>query len=142
MENINIAKQQKFQTIVDRLRRGIDIGAKGRCQKSIFVHRYFRFLNNRCFKLLVKDRIYYGMFVEHKIKVSNGTRYEHHGVEFALGYSLSRYRLSFLNERHEFENLELHYNDILEIKYEEIERERYYEISSLFINVESNTILK
>lgn len=141
MKNIDITKQQKFQSIVDRLNRGIPIGEKGRCQKSIFVHRYFKFLNNRCFKLLIKDRIYYGMFVEHRIKVSDGTRYEHQGVEFALGYSLSKYRLSFLNERHEFENLELHYNDILKLKYEEIELEKYYEISSLFINVESNTVL-
>lgn len=103
------------------------------CDKEIFLGKYFCFLNNRTFKLQVKNKIYYGLFIRYTLSTSRGNNsIETYGVSPVLGWNNSEYYISFIDHTLEFIKIRCHYNDLLDIRYEEITNEKFSEVRALF----------
>jgi hypothetical protein len=137
MKQINIPWLNKFQSIVDKQNRSsVNYRQCSRCDKEVFTIRVFnKLIKNKAYKLKIKDKIYYGMFVEYSIKVNGNFAYNTCGVNFHLGYSNHEYSISFLgaNNTTFIKLSKLHWNDIIEIQYEEIPVIKFYEICSLYV---------
>ena len=82
MEKIDLNKLKKFQRIVDSLDRSVSkISKRSRCEKQIFVNRYFNFITNKCYKIKIKGVVYYAIFHRSKIKDSTGDSYYTNGID-------------------------------------------------------------
>lgn len=135
MKKINIDWLKKIQSKIDKLDRNSSNTKDSRCQKEVFIHRYFRFLKNKYFKIQIKNEIHYAFFNSNKVTVNNGEHiYFTNGIDFFLGYSKHEYNISFLDERLKWKNFsKIHWNDIIKIKYEEITNKKYLDIVTNFI---------
>jgi hypothetical protein len=139
MNTLDINWLQKIQSIIDNLDRTTKPGSKeSRCQKEVFVCRYFKFLNGKCFKIKIKDKVYFIMFNKSTTTATSCLRddllkYNSYGVKFYLSYGSSDYEFIFRNEHLEMIDLIVHYNDLLKIKYKEITSEEYFNIVKMFL---------
>jgi hypothetical protein len=134
METINIEWLHKIQKVHDKFERSIPISSPNKeCTQSIFINRCFKFLYNKAYKLKIKDDVYYALFIKLNGKIS-GTDYyfNNYGVRKVLGYNNSEVIISFLNEKFTYQEIKLHWNDIIKIEFEEIPLQKYYEIVNLF----------
>jgi hypothetical protein len=141
MNKLNIDKLKKFQAAVNRCSRSTPLegGLYGsNCERTIFVGRWsYHNLANRCFKLKIKGRFYYAIFLAYTSTRSSSKGVEdyksvHGGFEYHLGWNLNKYDFIFRDERFEVVELEVHFNDLIELEYEEITQEKYYDIVKLF----------
>lgn len=139
MNTLDINWLQKVQNIIDKLDRTTYPDSKeSRCQKEVFVCRYFKFLKDKCFKIKIKDKVYFAVFNKSTIKVTSCLRddlltYYSYGVKFYLSYGSSDYELSFRDEHFNPIQLIVHYNDLLQIKYKEITQEEYFNVVKMFL---------
>jgi hypothetical protein len=133
MKTIDKKWLKKIQDHIDTLNRSVK-NTENRCEKSIFVDRYFSFLLNRAFKLKIKDEVFYAFFTKGKVTTDNKHVSYNYGISYYLGYGSSEYEISFFDEKANVKKFVLHYNDILRIKFEEISLEEYYKIVNLFSN--------
>jgi hypothetical protein len=137
MKKIDINWLKKFQSIVDKQNRSsVTYRQCSRCDKEVFVIRVFnKLIKNKTYKLKIKDKIYYGMFILASIKVNSKFAYKTCGVNFHLGYNNHEYSISFLDANNsKFIKLsKIHWNDIIKIQYEEIPVSKFYEICLLYI---------
>ncbi len=137
MKTINIDWLKKFQSIVDRLDRASSKYRQcSRCDKEVFTIRVFNnHIKDKSFKLRIKNRIYYGMFIQSVIKVDKVFAYNTCGVNFHLGYGSNEYNISFFDATtNSFTKISrVHWNDIIRIEYEEIDNEKFYEICKMFL---------
>lgn len=132
MKNIDVKWLRRLQDHISTLDRGC--GLTSFCQKEIFVNRYFKFLENKCFKIEYQGEIHYCYFTRRTISYSNEkVSAYNYGIRFKVGWSNAKYSLTFLNEKGKYKQLELHYNDFLELKYEEISIKKYGKILKLFV---------
>jgi len=155
MKKIDVDWLKRIIDVHDRLERGVPLSSKtSRCTKGILIDRYFKFLDNRAFKLRIpvtpgkyttEDKmeyeIFYGWFhkITHTITSCNdhdGEVYNSYGVQKHMGYNNHEFTISFRNEKLIPKEFKLHWNDILRITYEEITLEEYWKISMLFVDTE------
>jgi len=117
MNRIDVNKLKKFQTVLDSFSRSTPIngGVYGSfCEKTIFVGRWsHQYLANRCFKLKVKGKVYYAMFLPYTSTRTSAKGKEKHkavhgGFEYGLGWGLHDYKLIFRDERLDVVELEVH----------------------------------
>lgn len=136
MKNIDINWLKKFKSIVDKLERyNSDYRQCSRCNKEVFVIRYFnKVIQDRSFKLRLKNRIYYAMFLSYKIYGNGVFLYKSCGINFYKGYGDSEFKISFFDANNTEDNNygRIHWNDILDIQYEEISNEEFYKICKLY----------
>jgi len=135
MEKINIEWLKRIKNRHDTFERSTPIGSKqNECTQAIFIHRCFKFLNNKAFKLKIDGTIYYAFFTKSRWRTS-GTEhyYNEYGVRKYLGYDSSEFLIGFYDEKFSRQEFKLHWNDIIRIEYEEIPIEKYYNIVNLFI---------
>lgn len=135
MKTMDIEWLKRIERVHDKFSRSIPSNSKQKeCTQAIFINRYFKFLSNRCFKIKINDNIYYALFCKSTMR-TKGTDYysNNYGVKKYLGYSQSEFELQFYDERLQWKNVKLHWNEIICIEYEEITLEKYYEIIKLFI---------
>jgi hypothetical protein len=140
MKTLDIEWLKKIQKAHDRFARGIPIGSKhNECTQAIFIKRYFKFLENRTFKLKIKDSIYYVLFTKSKLSTVGTDYFSYsYGVQKYLGYNSSEFLISFFDEKLNRQEFKLHWNDIIRIEYEEIANEEYYNIVKLFVDGKEN----
>lgn len=138
MELIDRNWLQKVCEAHNKYERSIPLNSKAmRCTQSIFIDRYFKWLEHKCFKLEILGEIHYALFLGHTFTTTqfSGNKKEvskNYGVTKYLGYNSSEFEISFVNEKGNPETIKLHYNDILDIKYEEITVKQYSDILKLF----------
>jgi len=140
MKKIDRKKLKNFQAAVDRCSRSTPIGGGlygSNCEKSIFVGRWScQHLANRCFKLKVKDKVYYAMLLAYTSTTTSSKGVDksvHGGFEYALSWRTKDYKLIFRDERLDIIELEVNYNDLLRLEYEEITKEKYFDIVKIFL---------
>lgn len=135
MKPIDIEWLKRIESVHNKFSRSIPLNSiQNECTQAIFINRYFRFLSNRCFKIKIKDTIYYVLFTKTTKKTSGTDYYSfNYGVKKHLGYSPSEFELQFFDERLKLQNIILHWNDIIRIEYDEITMEKYTEIVKLFL---------
>jgi hypothetical protein len=135
MKNINIKWLESILDSHDKYDRFIPIESSAKeCTQSIFINRYFRFLENRTFKLKIKGVIYYALFLKSRVKfVLTDYTSINYGVTKRLGYNSHEFTISFFDERLSRQSINLHWNDIKEIEYEEITNKKFYKIVNLFL---------
>lgn len=139
MNTLDINWLYKVQNIIDRLDRTTKTNStESRCQKEIFICRYFKFLKNRYFKIKIKDRVYFVVFSKSTWRVTSCLRddlfnYNSYGIKFHLGYKSNEYDISFRDEHFEHIELQVYWNDLLQIKYKEITQEEYFNVVKMFL---------
>jgi hypothetical protein len=137
MKEIDIKWLQRIDKTLDKKERGIASDSKEprRNEKEIFIDRYFKFLQNKAFKLLIKEKIYYALFSKSRTTTVGDDDYYHYsyGVNFYNGYSTSEYLITFIDEKGTIQSFKLHWNDIIRIKYEEISIKEYTRIVKIFV---------
>jgi len=158
MKTINVEWLKRIDNVHDKLKRSVPIGSKtSRCTKEILIDRYFKFLNGRAFKLKipitstkylsnendVEYETFYAWFnkVTHTVvssKDHNGEVHYDYGVQKYNGWNDHEFTISFRDEKLKRREFQLHWNDILRIEYEEIPVKKYFEISELFIDMDTN----
>ena len=104
MKTIDINWLLKILTIVEKLQRSTKSKSKdSRCEKEIFICRYFKFLENKYFKIKIKNRVYFAAFSKSTTTVSgclkDNYKYNSYGVKFYLGHSDFKYQVSFRDEQ-------------------------------------------
>jgi hypothetical protein len=133
METLNIGWLKKVEKVHDRFDRHVPTNSIQKiCTQSIFINRYFKFLDGKTFKLKIEDCIYYALFLKQKT-IGTDYYYNSYGVEKHLGYNNYEFSISFFDEKLKRRDFKLHWNDIISIEYEEIPTKKYYEIVKLFI---------
>jgi len=135
MKEIDIEWLNRIKKVHDKFERSISLDSKVKdCTQSIFIGRYFKILQNKCFKIKINSIVYYAMFCRSKVKTVGSDYYTYnYGVRKYLGHRNSEIVLHFLDERFNRQDIKLHWNEIIDIQYEEISMERYSEIVKLFI---------
>jgi len=140
MKTLDIEWLKRVKNRHDRLERSIPVGSKNNeCTQAIFIHRYFKFLNNKAFKLKIDGTIYYAFFTKSVWRTS-GTNYYYndYGVKKYLGYNSSEFLITFFDEKLKRQEFKLHWNEITKIEFKEITPEEYYNIVKLFTDGEAN----
>jgi len=138
MKTIDINWLRKILTTIEKLQRTTNSKSKDcRCEKEIFICRYFKFLENKYFKIKIKNRVYFAVFPKSTTTVSSclkdDYKYNSYGIKFHLGYTDFEYQVSFRDEQLNVIQLILHWNDIIEIKYKEITAEEYFNVVKMFL---------
>lgn len=134
MQRINIEWLNKLCKIHDGLSRSVSVDSNiHRCEQQIFIDRYFKFLQNKCFKLKIKDEIYYVMFVQHLHNIDNQFSGYSYGIRKCLSYDPHEIIISFFDEKLKNKDIKLHWNDILKIEYENILIKKYFKKIKQFI---------
>jgi len=145
---------RKVQNAVDKQERAsCKYRDNIRCNKSVLVDRYFSFLNNRCFKLkitkelgyeyetnerLFNEEVFYAYFAVSQHTMTNGktnkeSSWYNYGVEFSLGYSSNKYIINFRDEKFDWREFKLTWNELLQLEYEEITSVQYMDFVKKFI---------
>jgi hypothetical protein len=137
MKKIDLDWMKKIDLVFQNKERSVATYRKdGRCNKSVLIDRYFKFLSGKFFILKINEEVYYAMFnrITHTI-VSDKDKPQHfsYGVSFALGWSSHEFNISFRDEKLKSQDFKLHWNDIMRIEYEEITNEEYWDVVKLFL---------
>ena len=146
MEQIDVKWMKRFQEKIDKLDRFSSKTNDSRCQKEIFVCRYFKFLNGKCFKIKLKDEVFFAMFNKSttttiSAKDSHKYIYNSYGITFSLGYGNSEYDFTFRDEKFKVQDFTLGWNDILKVKWKEITMEEYIKVIKMFLFEEKLEII-
>jgi len=143
MKKLDIDWLKRIQSIVNKLDRTTLKTNDTRCAKEVFIDRYFKFLEYKCFKLYIKDEIYYAIFMKSTwtiVPIKNDKfEYYSYGIEYHLGYGNHNYNIQFISEKSDTIRFkDIHWNDIIKIEYKEISLKDYINITNLFIKTNTN----
>jgi hypothetical protein len=157
MKEIDINWLKRLDSVHEKLDRSIPLGSKtSRCTKEILIDRYFKFLENKTFKIRIplpghkyrteeemEYEVFYAWFNKTKHTITSiddnrdGEVHYSYGVEKYNGWNDHEFTISFRDEKLKYRKFKLHWNDILRITYEEIPNKEYFNVVELFI-VQSN----
>ncbi len=155
MKEIDIEWMRKIDAVHGKLSRSVPIDSKtSRCTKEILIDRYFKFLDNRAFKLTLPSEgmnyrteeeityeVFYAWFNKTKHttcsedKNRDGEVHYSYGVEKYNGWNDHEFTLTFRDEKLKHRSFKFHWNEIMRIRYERIPLERYWEIVGLFVDM-------
>lgn len=146
----------KIDKVYEKLKSSIPLDSKtSRSTKCILIDRYFKFLNNKFYKLIIptnadkyanSDEIrcetFYAWFTksEHTMTYSRdheGEVFYSYGVQKCNGWNDHEFIISFRDEKLNRQEFKLHWNGILKIQYEEITMEKYWDVVGLFIDLKT-----
>lgn len=154
MKKIDIDWLKRLDSVHEKLDRSIPLGSKSsRCTKEILIDRYFKFLENKTFKIRIplpgedyrtEEEIVYEVFYAWFNKTKHttiscgdddrdGDVHYSYGVEKFNGWNDHEFTISFRDEKLKYRSFKLHWNDIIRITYEEISNKKYFDIVGLFV---------
>ena len=155
MEEIDVKWMKKIDAVHEKLERSIPLGSTTRrCTKEILIDRYFKFLENKAFKLRIPTNpskygppeeeeyeTFYGIFLKSKHRIVSGGKhneevYYSYGVQKYNGWNDHEFTITFRDEKLKQQSFKLHWNDIMKIQYEEINPQKYWEVVALFVKME------
>lgn len=159
MKKIDYDWLKRIDTIHDKLDRHVPLKSKTRrCTKEVLIDRYFKFLENTAYKIRIPKESYkygklskptyetfYALFYKSKHTIiscneHDGEVYYSYGVQKYNGWNDQEFTISFRDEKCNYQEFKLHWNDILKISYEKIPLQKYWEIVGLFIDM--NTVVE
>lgn len=150
MKKIDYDWLKRVCDVHDKMDRGVSLDSPAtRCTKEILLDRYFKFLDNRAFKIRIpitdgkyateeemEYEIFYAWFhkSKHTTTHKNGEVYYSYGVRKHLSWNDHEFTISFRDEKLKYRSFTKHWNDILRITFEEIPIEEYWKVAELFID--------
>ena len=102
-------------------------------EKKKYIRRCTKFLQNKTYKLRIKDEVYYAMFVKENVLIDGSLVNTLYGLQQTSILKPQQYKLRFLDEKGMLKVFKLDRNDFFDIEYEEITNEEYYKMVKNFI---------